>query len=239
MWGEREPDFHLLLFVNGYHLGFSWEKNSLLTLCCCVTVFHPTLRIQEKKIIQRRLFLSWNLRTLSWISGFWWWNSWPFEQEKRKWSEVAEGRLLSGGLPGLTKALSRPIVQISFVQECHWWWELCRQGYRLWPKFLFLVSHEVIKVNLSFNLGLVEWGGEVWAQSVVLAGLLDSSPCWATQESCAELLKDWFIPSRQGEVLTCAQQSWGYNSVLCSCTVLLLGDFLMLPLTTEIIVFFF
>lgn len=75
--------------------------------------------------------------------------------------------------------------------------------------------------------------------SLVLAGLLDSSPWWATQESCAELVKDWFIPSWQGEVLTCVQQSWGYNSVLCSCTMLVLGDFLMLPLISEILVFFF
>lgn len=74
---------------------------------------------------------------------------------------------------------------------------------------------------------------------LVLAGLLDSSPWWATRESCAELVKDWFIPSRQGEVLTCVQQSWGYNSVLCSCTMLVLRDLLMLPLISEILVFFF
>lgn len=31
MWGEGEPDFHLLLFVNGYLLGCSWKKNQLIT----------------------------------------------------------------------------------------------------------------------------------------------------------------------------------------------------------------
>lgn len=184
VWGEGEPDFHL--FVNGYHLGCSWKKNPLLLiLCSCFTGFHPTLRIQEENIFQRRLFLSWNLRTLSWISGFWCWNSWPFEQEKQRLSEVAEGRFLSGGLPGLIKALSRPVARISFVQECCWQWELCRQGYRPWPKFLFLVSHEVIRVHISFNLGLVEWGGEVWARSGVswAAGLFtlvsySGELCW-------------------------------------------------------------
>lgn len=47
------------------------------------------------------------------------------------------------------------------------------------PKFRFLVSHEVIRVNVSLNLGLTEWSGDVWALSGVscAAGLFTLVSC--------------------------------------------------------------
>lgn len=213
MWGEREPDFRLLLVVNSYHLGCFWKKkNLLLILCCCFTCFQPTWRIQEKKNYSEEAVLKLELKDLKldlkldgWGLVLKFITFWAEAGAKVKWG--GWGQVLFRRFACTNKSLSQVAVRISFVQERPWWWELCRQGCGQSWFFFFWVSHEVIKVNVSLNLGLTEWSGDVWAQSGVscAAGLF-------TLVSCSgELYRagwGWFIPSQQGEVLSCAQQSW-------------------------------
>lgn len=147
-------------------------------------------------------------------------------------------------------ALYQLTTHLPFVQECSWWWEVCRQC----PRFLFWLSCGILGVIISWDRsGGVGWGGlspDHGAEGyglmgmVVLGWWLDCRWSWWSFPTLmafwgmelplgpehGQLLRRvvlwaWLIPSWQ-EVLTCAQQSWSFNSVLCSHRVLFIQRFL-------------
>lgn len=192
MGWKRKPDFHLLLFVRGYHLGCTWTKPHC---SFCVAALQVFSLCQGFKIIQRRLFSSLNLSTLSWtfIWGVWW-SSWLFEQKKQRWREMAKSRLLSGGFPVLMKALSWPVPQVS-VQEFHWQWELCRQRYRPWMEFLWCPVK-----SLRFNLA---WLVEMVRHEPILRHCLS---CWALHlgELLSRVVQSWW----RTDLFLCNKKCW-------------------------------
>lgn len=64
VWGEREPDFHLLPFINGYHLGCSWEKNLITHSVLLLHRFSSYLKDSRKKDCSEEIVLKLEFKDL-------------------------------------------------------------------------------------------------------------------------------------------------------------------------------
>lgn len=57
VWDGREPDFHLVLFANGYFLGCSCKQTHYSICVAASEVFSLLSGVRKKQIIQSRWFV--------------------------------------------------------------------------------------------------------------------------------------------------------------------------------------